>query len=73
VGRFGPIPVDRSAQWVREPVNVQNTELRCGFFRTGFRFSGGRHYSRAMLRDLGVTSLITGGVGGLYPVIGAIL
>lgn len=34
-----------SVQWVRSPANVQNTEFRCGFFRTGFRSSGGRHYS----------------------------
>jgi hypothetical protein len=74
VGRFSPVLVDPSAQWVREPVNMQNTEFRCGFFRTGFRSSGGRHYSRAMLRDLGVTSLITGGGWrGLCPVIGVIL
>jgi len=77
VGSFGPVPVDPSAQWVWEPVNVQNTEFRCGFFLTGFHSSGGRHYSRAMLRDLGVTSLITGGRGGggggVCPVIGVIL
>jgi hypothetical protein len=46
------------------PTDDQNTEIFCGYFRTGFCSFNRRQYSGSMLWEMGVSSLIIKGEGG---------